>query len=345
MQFALTYAVITLVALVSTLFIIVLNVRHARSDMRQLNFRIVSIELLALTIWVTLFTRLLQSATPEEKLSHLILFLLAVAFGVLLIRGTLHEIRTHESVTQLLVKLNMVNKRLRDLDTQKTEFVSLTSHQLRGPLSAVQGHTSMILNGDFGEVPDHLRKPLERTFVSSKTLGGLLNDFLDVARIEKGEIDYKIEPFNVVHAVGDVMNDFELLCKQAELECKKTYTTKDCITVLGDPVRFKEVFSKVLDNAVKYTPSGSVTVSISIKHHDAVISIVDTGIGITRKDMDGMFHKFKRADNANDVSVTGSGLGLYAAKQMIEAQGGRIWVDSPGKNKGTRFYIALPLQE
>lgn len=344
MQYAISYAIVTLVALGATLFITLLNIRHAKSDMKQLNFRVVSVELLTLTIWVTLFTRLMQADNAEARLLNLILFVLAIGFGVLLIRGTLHELRTREAVTQLLYRLNTMNRRLRELDHQKSEFVSLTSHQLRGPLSSVQGHVSMVLDGEYGKVPDHLTEPLERIAASSKNLGNILNDFLDVAKIEKGELEYEIRPFNLVPIVNDVMEDLEILCNQAEIECKQSYDEKDLITVVGDPIRLREVLVKIIDNAVKYTPAGSVSVSIGIKNKDAIITISDTGIGITSKDMQEMFHKFKRGDNAADVSVIGTGLGLYAAKEMVEAQGGRIWVDSPGKNKGSRFYIALPLQ-
>lgn len=345
MQLAISYAVISLVALCATLFVAALNIKQARQDVRKLDFRAVSVELLTLTIWVILFIRLMHATTPLEQLGYLVLFILSVIFGTLLIVGTLRELRTRKAVHDMLDGLQKMNARLRELDAQKTEFISLASHQLRGPLAAIHGHASMLLEGEFGRVPKTLKEPLEKIFASSQSLGVLINDFLDVAKLEKGELQYHIAPFNIVHVLDSVVNDFEVLIDQAELRCTKTYDPHDSITVLGDAVKVREVLIKVLDNAIKYTPAGNITISVALRNHDAIITIADTGIGILQDDMHDMFKKFKRANNASEVSVSGSGLGLYAAKEMIEAQGGRIWVQSPGKNKGTRFFIALPLRD
>lgn len=345
MQLAISYAVISLVALCATLFVAALNIKQARQDVRKLDFRAVSVELLTLTIWVILFIRLINAGSPLEQLGYLILFILSVTFGTLLIVSTLRELRTRKAVHEMLEGLQKMNARLRELDAQKTEFISLASHQLRGPLAAIHGHASMLLEEEFGRVPKTLRSPLEKIFASSQSLSVLINDFLDVAKLEKGELQYHIAPFNVVAVLDSVVNDFEVLIQQAELTCTKTYDPHDSITVLGDTIKVREIFTKVLDNAIKYTPAGGITVSVAVRNHDAVITITDTGIGILKDDMHDMFKKFKRAVNASEVSVSGSGLGLYAAKEMLEAQGGRIWVQSPGKNKGTRFFIALPLRD
>jgi len=345
MELAISYAVISLVALCATIFVAALNLKQARHDVRQLDFRVISIELLTLTIWVVLFTKLVSATTPQNQFGYLILFILAISFGVLLIQNTLREMRTRKAVQELLGTLNKMNIRLRELDTQKTEFVSLASHQLRGPLAAIHGHATMMIEEEYGKVPKHLQEPLRKIVASSQSLGVLINDFLDVARLERGDLEYKIEPFNLVEVLDATVSDFEILMTQAELECKKTYDSHDSITVLGDPIKMRHIFTKLLDNAIKYTPAGMISISVAVKSHDAIISISDSGIGVFEEDMQEMFKKFKRANNASEVSVSGSGLGLYTAKEMIEAQGGRIWVESPGKNKGTRFFIALPLRD
>lgn len=340
-----SYTVVTLVVLTATIFIALLNIRCARQHINELDFRVVSVELITLTVWVVFFIKLFITETTETTLSRIFLFILAIICGALLIRSTLKELHTRSAVHDLLNTLHTTNIRLRELDAQKTEFISLASHQLRGPLTSVKGYATMVLEGDFGKIPKKLEEPLRRIFTSSQSLSSLINDFLDVTKLEKGELKYHIEPFNIVATVDSVISDFEIIIKQAGLRCVKTFDPHDQITVLGDQLKMRQVLMKVLDNAVKYTPMGSITISIAMKQHTAIISISDTGIGVLHNDMQDMFKKFKRAHNASEISVSGSGLGLYVAKEMVEAQGGTIWVESPGKNKGTRFFITLPLRD
>jgi signal transduction histidine kinase len=117
------------------------------------------------------------------------------------------------------------------------------------------------------------------------------------------------------------------------------------VTVLGDAAKIEKMFRILFENAVIYTPAGKITVSVAEKEKDAIITITDTGIGIPAEDIEHLFKKFKRASNANSVSVLGSGLGLFVAKEIVEAHGGRIWVASPGVNQGARFFVALPLKD
>jgi signal transduction histidine kinase len=345
MDLVIAFSIVEFVTLIAIIFIVLLNINQARQHVRTLDFRVVSIELSTLTVWTVLLVKIFSATTTMEMVLYTVLFLLAIVCGVLLIINTIRELQTRAVMHQLLNTLNTTNIRLRELDTQKTEFISLASHQLRGPLTSVKGYTTMILEGEFGKIPKKLEEPLRRIFASSQSLSSLINDFLDVSKLEKGELEYQIRPFNIVQVVDSVIADFMIIIKQAELTCTKTYDTDDQITVLGDQLKMRQVLMKIFDNAVKYTPTGGITVSIAIKHHDAVISISDTGIGVLREDMQDMFKKFKRAHNASEVSVIGSGLGLYVAKEMVEAQGGHMWVDSPGKYKGTRFFITLPLRD
>ena len=257
----------------------------------------------------------------------------------------MREMRIRESVDRLRNRQNEVNIRLKKIDQEKTEFVSLASHQLRGPLSSIQGYSSMLLEEDFGKVPKGLKEPITRIFESSRAMGALLNDFLDVTNIEKAEIEYDIGPINLIELLESVTDDFTLSFQRDEIELKKTYDPDSKIEIMGDSLRIRQMLNKILDNSLKYTPVGAVTVSVAEKNGDAVITVSDTGIGIAHDQIKDLFHKFKRASNANGISVTGSGLGLYVAREIAEAQGGRIWVESQGVGKGSIFYIALPVHK
>jgi len=345
MDVAISYGVVSLVTLCATIFIVLLHHKNAQKDIRQLDFKVLAIELLTLTVWVTLFVQVVTAQSTENGFYALFLFLLSVIFGILLIRNILKESQIQKTIHTLMTTLQHTNDRLREIDHQKTEFISLTSHQLRGPLSVIEGHTEMLLDGDFGKVPKNIELQLQKIAAASRNLGTLLNDFLDVARLEKGELTYTVAPFDIIDVLENGVNEFQTICDNHALTLTKTFSPNDEIIVLADKQKVSEIISQVLDNAITYTPGGSITVSVAAKHSDAIITIKDTGIGIDEEDLQEMFQKFKRGKNANEVSVHGSGLGLYVAHQMLEAQGGKIWVESAGKNKGSTFYIALPLRD
>lgn len=344
-EFVFSYTVITLVSLLSTIFIVLLNINQAKMNIHHIDFKTIVIELITMTIWVMMFIQFIRSDSPRESLLNLILLIFSFAFGTLLIKNIIKESTIRKNITNLKKRQEEVNGRLKELDKEKTDFISLVSHQLRGPLSSIQGYSSMILEEEFGKVPKRLSDPINKIFESSRIMGSLVNDFLDVTRIEKNELDYKIKPFDLVKILDSVSEDFSLLFEQNKVELIKTYNKNDDVIVIADSIRIKQVLSKLLDNALKYTPVGSVTLSLAIKDNDAIITISDTGIGITQDEIRDLFKKFKRGSTASSTSVHGSGLGLYVAKEIIESQGGKIWVESQGVGKGSKFYVAISISQ
>jgi signal transduction histidine kinase len=345
MDLAISYAVVSLVTLCAVVFLLALNFKHARRDIRQLDFRLVSMQLITLTLWVLLGTKLLDIATPREQLGYLFLFVVAFVVGILLLIHTYREVGRQQTVYELLHHLHGNNDRLKEIDAQKTEFVSLASHQLRRPLTAIHGHATMMLEGEFGKVPKALEEPLKKIIASSTSLGDIVNDFLDVAHLEKGELTYTIKPFNLIDTLNSALVPCEKACAKNHVAFTKTFDGDDVVIVLGDAAKIEKMFRILFENAVMYTPAGKITVSVAQKEKDAIITIADSGIGIPKEDIEHLFKKFKRASNANNASVLGSGLGLFVAKEIVEAHGGRIWVESPGVNKGARFFVALPLKD
>lgn len=272
-----------------------------------------------------------------------ILFILSLVIGIVLIRNIIQEDKQKKTIISLVNKSNDINNRLKELDNLKTEFVSLASHQLRSPLAKIQGYSSMILEEEFCKIPNELKEPLQRIFISSQNLGSLLNDFLDVAQIEKGQITYNLQPINIIEVINKVEESFIDVFDNTGLKLKTTYDKSDEIKVLADPTKMFSALTKLFDNAVRYTPKGEVVVSIAEKTDDVIISIKDTGVGIEQEELDGLFEKFARGKNAYTVSVSGSGLGLYVAKEIIESQEGKVWLKSEGPGKGTTAFVAFPL--
>jgi signal transduction histidine kinase len=272
-----------------------------------------------------------------------ILFIFSAIIGLVLIRNSFQEERQRKNIYSLMTKSNNLTTRLKELDNLKTEFVSLATHQLRSPLAKIQGYSSMILEEEFGKIPPELKEPLQRIFLSSQNLGSLLNDFLDVAQIEKGEIVYDLKPCNLIDILNRVEENFKDVFDNTGLDLQVTYDKTDNIKVLADFGKTLSAISKIVDNAVRYTPQGSIKISLAEKEDDVIITIKDTGVGIEQAEIDELFEKFRRGKNAYNISVSGSGLGLYVAREIIEAHEGRIWLKSDGPGKGTTAFIAFPL--
>ena len=342
-DYVLAFSVITFVTLCLTIFIIVLHRKEAHSSVHSLDFRSIAIQLLTVTIWIKLLLLLIEDQAHATLILEVILLILAGIFGFFLIRSTMQGSTLRKEILETRERQLQINKRLKQINKQRTDFLSLTSHQLRGPYASIKGHISLVLEGEYGAVPDYLDEPLSKIHESTRNLGFLINDFLDVAKIEQGELDFKITKADITDILDTALNDFDKEFDKKEITLQRTYNNKEDIFVEVDPNRVQQSLAKVIDNALKYTSSGSVKVSLAIKEHDAIITIKDTGIGIDASEIKDMFDKFTRAKNAGKLSVHGSGLGLYVAKEMIESQHGKIWIDSPGIGKGTTVYIALPL--
>jgi signal transduction histidine kinase len=249
-----------------------------------------------------------------------------------------------EHIQKLAEDLEQANKRLTELDRQKSEFVSFASHQLRAPLTAMKGYGSLLLEGDMGALPPQAREGVERIFESTKTLVSIVDDYLNVSRIELGTMKYTFETLDLRVLVQDVIDELRPNIEKKGLAFG--FTAENAGTdyrVTADRDKFKQVVANLIDNSVKYTPSGSVAVSLSRdKVKNAIVfMIADTGIGIAPEVLPHLFQKFSRADNGTKVNIKGTGLGLYVAKQIVEAHHGTVRAESAGEGKGSRFIVEL----
>jgi len=336
---------VILTSIVSTVFVILLNFKNRHKNIHKLNFRSVTVQLLALTVWVAILGKIFFPNSAEDQTMSLAIFVTSVVIGVFLIRSIFREINTQDEIDKLVKKLNDNNLKLCSLDKQKTEFVSIASHQLRSPLTVVQGYTSMMLEGDFGKVPDNLKEPLTRINSASASLGFLISDFLNISRIEKGQLEYTIEPLNITQILNDILKEFELVAKNHNLVLRTKHNGRLDIIINADIGKLKQVMSNLLDNAIKYTLKGYVETDLVLHNKKVLFSIKDTGIGIAPESIHKIFEKFSRTEKAGLVNVYGSGLGLYVAKVMTESMGGKIWIESDGEGKGSTFFVEFDVVE
>lgn len=238
----------------------------------------------------------------------------------------------------LYQQILIANEKLKELDKQKTEFVSMASHQLRSPLTAIKGYSSMLLEGSFGELSEKSKEAVDRIFDSSQRLVMVIEDFLNITRIELGKMKYDMVDLDLRDLAEKMTAEMTPTANKKGLEIAFESNGKDFI-MLGDIGKVSQIITNLIDNSIKYTPKGSVTVSVSGNGEKIRFMVSDTGVGLEAGQIPKLFRKFVRANDAGKVNYSGTGLGLYVVKQMAEAHNGSVWAESDGIGKGSRFIV------
>ncbi|HCY26579.1 TPA: hypothetical protein DIC38_02785 [Candidatus Nomurabacteria bacterium] len=238
--------------------------------------------------------------------------------------------------------LEIANDRLKELDKLKTEFLSLASHQLRSPLTAIKGYASMVLEGDYGKINNKTKEILDRILESSSSLVITVEDLLNVSKIESGGMQYQKENFDIGVILEEVSKDLSITAEKKGLKITFNKELNGNYHTYGDKDKIRQVFINLIDNSIKYTKEGEINIFMENRDDHILINVKDTGIGIkNKKEKDNLFSKFERGEGAR-MNTGGSGLGLYLAKEIVKAHSGKIWVESEGENKGSTFYVELP---
>ena len=317
---------------------------YAVIKFRMFNIKIVATQVLVFSLWIFILMRALIADNFQDRLIDASLLLLLIIFGLLLIRSVIREVEQRERIEKLAGDLQKANERLTDLDRQKSEFVSFATHQLRAPLTAMKGYASLILEGDMGVIGDEVRQAVTRIFDSSKTLATIVDDYLNVTRIELGTMKYAFDTFDLKNLIEDVIGELGPNLKKDTI--RFSFTAENTENdwdwrITADRDKIKQVIANLIDNSVKYTPQGFVRVMLSLNKtkHRIVVTIEDSGIGIAPETLPLLFNKFSRAGNANKTNIKGTGLGLFVAKQIVVAHHGDIRAYSAGEGKGSTFSV------
>lgn len=280
--------------------------------------------------------------TPEtnEQLSYYeksLLERLTVSVGVAL-DNTLLYAETQESSK----RLRTANRHLKELDKAKDEFISLASHQLRTPLTSIKGYISMLLEGDAGPVTKEQQEFLSYAFSGSQRMVNLISDLLNISRMSAGKFMIDQTEVDLQKMVAEETQQLQQHASVKGLKLVFVAPKKPVPAIKLDENKTRQVVMNFIDNAIYYTKSGSVTVTLRQEKQELILEVTDTGIGVPPDAQKKLFTKFFRADNAQTVRPDGTGLGLFLAKRVIEDQGGTIIFRSvPGG--GSTFGFSMPL--
>lgn len=312
---------------------------------KAFKIKVLATEVLMTGLMILIISLFFVRTIENSRIIAGITLLLFSALGFLLIKSVRKEVKQREQIEQLAVGLERANDRLQELDKQKSEFVSIASHQLRSPLTAIRGYAAMMRDGSYGQLPETAIIPLDRIHDSAKLMASSIEDFLSVSRIESGQMKYELADFNLREQAEHIVDDLraEALKAGLVLSYKSNLTSQGFVH--ADIGKTQQILHNLINNSLKYTLKGTVTVFVheNLTLKKLYVEIIDTGIGMSKETIDTLFAKFTRAKNANSVNIKGTGLGLFVAREMARAMQGDITAHSTGDGQGSHFILELPL--
>jgi len=293
----------------------------------------IKVVLTALLVGLIAILLLLDTLVFTQNLSFQIIKGITLAvflyFGYLLIQSVLFEIQRRQEIEKI--------------DKAKSEFISIASHQLRTPLTAIKGYISLILEGTYGQLAEKQARPLENVYQSNERLIRLVNDLLNLSRLDVGKIEFSPELISLEEMVSDIIEELRINAEKKGLYIKMVKPPEPLPKIMADQDKLRQVILNIVDNAIKYTKEGGITLELKKLDEQEEIKVSDTGEGMDEGELNSLFQMFSRATAGTQLHAEGAGLGLYVARQFIEMHGGKIWAESPGKSKGSTFYIQLPI--
>jgi len=243
---------------------------------------------------------------------------------------------------RLFREIEEKGRQLEIASKHKSQFLANMSHELRTPMNAILGYTELIQDQIYGEVPEKIRDVLERVQASGRHLLGLINDVLDLSKIEAGQLTLSLADYSLKEVVQAVFTATESRAAEKKLALKIT-VPPDLPPGKGDERRLTQVLLNLVGNAIKFTEVGEVRMEVAAQDSAFLVSVSDTGPGIAPADQERIFEEFQQADSSSTRKKGGTGLGLAITKRIIELHGGRIWVESaPGQ--GSTFRFTLPVR-
>lgn len=283
---------------------------------------------------IKLSSKIVDDLTKDTRNASVFFLVVTVLIAILFLSATVR-----------LWDYALLYKKIREVDQMKDEFISIASHELRTPVTSIKGYVSMMQEGTYGTISSKIQDTLRIVRGSTERLGRLVEDLLNVSRIEQGRLKVETKSTDIATINKEIIIELTEQAKEKNLKLEYKPHTDKLPLINIDGERFKQVLINLIGNAIKYTEKGKVEVLTEIKNNKYLeIKIKDTGIGMSAKDRKRLFEKFYRVQNEKTKDVIGTGLGLWITKQIVELMHGNISIDSI-ENVGTQVSLQFPIKK
>jgi signal transduction histidine kinase len=303
---------------------------------RLFDIRVVAAQIMALLIFIFTFIRVFTSQTIFEYIFNGGLLIISLGLGAYLIRSVTKEIEAREIIQKQEEELQTINK-------QQENILHFISHEIKGYLTKSEAGFSAIVEGDFGKTTPELHDMANMALNEVRKGVRTVMDILDASNLKRGTVQFKMAVFDLKDVVTRVADHLKPAADEKHLTIDMRLAWELPCKVNGDEEKIREhVVRNLIDNAIKYTPRGTIKIEVTPK--DSVIRLVieDSGVGITPEDMLRLFTEGGHGKDSVKINVHSTGYGLYIAKQVVDAHGGKIWAESGGEGKGSRFVVEFP---
>ena len=308
---------------------------YAITKYHLFNIKVLLAQALTITICVVLFAKLFGDKSQGAFIVDGLILAFTVIFGYLLVQSVKREVEQRELIQKQEQELEVVNK-------QQENLLHFISHEIKGYLTKSEAGFAGIVEGDYGTISEQLTGMAKGALADVRKGVRMVMEILDASNLKKGTVGYKMRPFDLRAAVIDTVAHLKPTAEEKHIGIKTTIDTKAAFILNGDEEKIRQhVLRNLIDNAIRYTPSGDIEVTLT-DGDKLRFSVKDSGVGITPEDMKMLFTEGGHGKDSMKVNVHSTGYGLFIAKQIVEAHKGKIWAESEGEGKGSRFVIEFP---
>jgi len=308
---------------------------YAITKYQLFSMKVLVTQALTLTICLVLFAKIFGEESFNAQVIDGVILVFTGIFAYFLVQSVSREVRQRE-------KIEIQEAELQKINSQQEGLLHFISHEIKGYLTKSQAAFAGIIDGDYGSAPPAMQSMAHLALNDTRKGVATVMDILDASNLKKGTVNYNKSSFNICNSLEQVVQDLNPQAQERHLTLHLDKGRSNC-TVFGDEDKLtRHVLRNVIDNSVKYTTSGRVDVGVTKNEHTVRITVKDTGVGISPEDMSKLFTEGGHGADSIKFNVHSTGYGLYIAKTITEAHGGKIWATSEGKDKGSLFTIELP---
>lgn len=302
---------------------------------RAFNLKLIAAQVLVVALWLMVFAMLFVRSIENIRFVVSITLIFVMILGAYLIRGVYREIAQREHIEKLANELELANK-------QQVTLIHFITHQIKGFVTKSRNIFSLMREGDLGPIPEAMKPMVEEGFRSDTKGVNTIQEILNAANIKSGKVAYNKEPFDLKALVDEVGTDLKTAADAKGLALRLETGTEP-LMYSGDKGQLVNALKNLIDNSIKYTLKGEVRVKLAKEGTLIRFTVEDTGVGITKEDMKNLFTEGGHGANSAKINVESTGFGLYIVKNIIEAHNGKVWAESDGEGKGSRFIVELPV--